>query len=68
MNPDIYNHCQAHDNTLLMLLFRKLLSEEEVNAALDREHQQKDSFLLFPIRQHNHVFHIKHGLLRDLHK
>ncbi len=58
MRDKIYEAIQRQDKLLIVLSEHTIGStwvEEEVDAALDREHQQKGTFLLFPIRLDDQV-------------
>lgn len=58
LRDKIYEAIRNQDKLLIVLSEHAIEStwvEEEVDAALDREHQQKGTFLLFPIRLDNEV-------------
>lgn len=58
LRDKIYEAIQRQDKLLIVLSEHAIGSawvEEEVDAAIDREHQQKDTYLLFPIRLDDQV-------------
>lgn len=58
LRDKIYEAIQQQDKLLLVLSEHAIGSawvEEEIDAALDREHQQKGIYLLFPVRLDDHV-------------
>lgn len=58
LRDKIYEAIQRQDKLLIVLSEHAIGSawvEEEVDAALDREHQQKGTYLLFPIRLDDQV-------------
>ncbi|GHO88245.1 toll/interleukin-1 receptor domain-containing protein [Dictyobacter formicarum] len=58
LRDNIYEAIQNNDKLLIVLSEHAIGSrwvEEEVEAALDREHMQQGTFLLFPIRLDDHV-------------
>jgi hypothetical protein len=58
LRDKVYEAIQRQDKLLILLSEHAIEStwvEEEVDAALDREHQQKGTYLLFPIRVDDQV-------------
>jgi TIR domain len=58
LRDKVYEAIQRQDKLLIVLSEHAIGSawvEEEVDAALDREHQQKGTYLLFPIRLDDQV-------------
>jgi hypothetical protein len=58
LRDKVYKAIQRQDKLLIVLSEHAIGSawvEEEVDAALDREHQQKGTYLLFPIRLDDQV-------------